>query len=67
MPNTRRPLKDLINRDIALQDGFGYAEFVKYMQKKKRPSVNSLAVTYNRNPRTIKGWMERYEEELMKR
>lgn len=63
-PNTKLPLEHLINRNIGLQNGFGYDEFVRLLTlPKKRLSTNSIANIYNRNPRTIAKWVERWEEE----
>jgi hypothetical protein len=63
MYNHKPTLRELVERDLAGQNGFGYEDFVKIAAVKKRPSYTSVARIFNRDSRTIKKWFERYEEE----
>lgn len=66
MPRTipKFPLRQLIDRNRDEQNGFGYDEFVRLLTlPRKRPTVHNIANIFNKNPRTVKGWVERFEEE----
>ena len=65
MTNTPRyPLRDLIDREKDLQNGYGYDDFVRMLNiKPKPPSWTSMSRMFNRNVRTIIRWAERFEEE----
>lgn len=63
MYNHKPTLKELVDRDIENQNGFGYKDFIRIAAVDERPSYTSVARIFNRNTRTIKKWFERYEEE----
>lgn len=64
MYNYRPTLKELIDKDIAHQNGYTYVDFIKIASLERRPSYRSVALMFNRNERTIKKWFERFDEEV---
>lgn len=66
MKTTKLSLKELIDRGSAMQNGYGYDDFIRMLNiKPKPPSWTSMSRMFNRNVRTIVRWAERYEEEQL--
>ncbi len=67
MPRTKLPLKVIIDRARTTQNGYGYDDFCRLAKLEKRPSYTSTGYMFNKDPKTIKYWYKRYDEEKKSR
>lgn len=63
MPFRKIPLPELIEQGKADQNGLGWDDFVRIAEKpkSKRPSYRSAGIFFNRDERTIKDWLRRWD------